>query len=189
MTRSRLPDPERIEREFSELYTELKLLAGQVWRSNPSATLTRTALLNEAYLRLARSQSAAVVDRAHFKRLAASAMRKILIDAARRRESLKRGAGWVQVTAEQVVDHNATDLDQLLQLNEAIDRLASIAPRQAELVVLRFFGGLEAREAATELGISDSAGARDWRAARAWLAVELGESGAERLDPDAESEA
>jgi len=161
--------------EFAALYTELKVLAGQVWRSNPSATLNRTALLNEAYLKLARSESAQAVDRAHLKRLAASAMRMILVDAARRRQSLKRGAGWIAVTAENAADPLQADLDRLIELNDAIERLARQAPRQAELVVLRFFGGLEVMEAAAELGISESAAARDWRAARAWLAVELGQ--------------
>lgn len=165
----------RLEDEFEALYTELRELAGQVWRSNPSPTLNRTALLNEAYLKLARSDSARAVDRTHFKRLAASAMRKILIDAARRRESLKRGAGWVRVTGEPSTDPRDAEVDRLLEVNEAIERLAAIAPRQAELVVLRFFGGLEVTEAAEELGVSRSSAARDWRAARAWLSVELGD--------------
>ena len=159
---------------FADLYAELKELAGQVWRSNPSATISRTALLNEAYLKLARSESARAVDRTHLKRLAAAAMRKILIDAARQRQSLKRGAGWVRTTSEQGLDPSQ-DIDRLIELNTAIERLAVLAPRQAELVVLRFFGGLEIKEAAEELGVSESAAARDWRAARAWLSVELGD--------------
>ncbi len=166
---------EQLSDQFRALYTELKELAGHVWRSNPNTTLNRTALLNEAFVKLAGSSSANAAGKTHFKRLAASAMRKVLIDAARRRQSLKRGAGWVQVTVEDAADPRELDLDGLIALNDAIDALSALAPRQAEFVVLRFFGGLDVKEAAEELGISESAAKRDWRAARAWLSVELGD--------------
>ncbi|ANM30946.1 hypothetical protein ABI59_17225 [Acidobacteria bacterium Mor1] len=171
------PKPEELGDRFAELYTELRDLAGQIWRHNPSATLQRTALLNEAFLRLAGSKSVRPTDEKHFKRLAASAMRRVLIDAARRRQSLKRGEGWVAVTADSQPDPRLDDLDRLLAVDRALDKLAAQSERAAKLVELRFFAGLEVREAAELLDISVSQATRDWRAARAWLSVELEDPG------------
>ena len=167
------PMPTDLEQRFEELYTELRDLAGHVWRGNPSRTLTRTALLNEAFLRLARSSGVSPKDDLHFKRIAASAMRRVLIDAARRRQSLKRGEGWVEVPASDVAQPDELGLDGLVALHRAIDKLAVGSRRAASLVELRFFGGLEVGEAAAVLGISAAQAGRDWRAAKAWLEAEL----------------
>ena len=174
---------EALGEQFAELYTELRDLAGNIWRGNPSATLHRTALLNEAFVRLSRSDTARPTDPREFKRLAASVMRRVLIDAARRRQSLKRGEGWVAVTADSVPDPRVDDLDRLLAVDRALERLAAQSERSAKLVELRFFAGMEVNEAAELLEISPSQAARDWRAARAWLEVELEDLDLRAEDP------
>lgn len=158
---------------FSEAYEELRRLAATVRQGDPSATLSPTALVNEAWLKLADSPHVARTSRLHFKRIAARAMRQVLIEAARRRQADKRGGGAAFVTFEDSMGETATAADELLVLDEALDRLAVLSPRQGALVEARFFGGLELREAATLLEISEATAVRDWRSARAWLAAEL----------------
>jgi RNA polymerase sigma factor (TIGR02999 family) len=162
---------------FSATYEELRRLAGSVRRGDPSATLSPTALVNEAWLKLAASPALGVTSRLHFKRIAARAMRQVLVEAARRRTAEKRGgANAAFVTFDEAVD-GATGAgssgDEVLALDVALDELARVAPRQAQLVESRFFGGLDVRETAESLGISEATVLRDWRAARAWLAAEL----------------
>ena len=142
-------------------------------RGDPSATLTPTALVNEAWLKLSTSPELASLPPVHFKRIAARAMRQVLIESARRRLADKRGAGVALVTFDESLDQGATTPEALLQLHDALEALAQANPRQAALVECRFFGGLETAEIAELLGISEATVLRDWRAARAWLSHEL----------------
>lgn len=172
------PDEDRraLDAVFSEAYEELRRLAARVREGDPSATLSPTALVNEAWLKLSDSPHVARTSRLHFKRIAARAMRQVLIEAARRRHAEKRGGGSAFVTFDDSMDSAGempTAAGELLALDEALDRLATLSPRQSTLVEARFFGGLELREAAALLEISEATAVRDWRSARAWLAAEL----------------
>jgi RNA polymerase sigma factor (TIGR02999 family) len=160
---------------FSATYEELRRLAASVRRGDPSATLTPTALVNEAWLKLARSPRIAVTSEQHFKRLAARAMRQLLVEAARRRLADKRGNGLAPVTISFEMESEAVQAGdrELVQLDAALQALAQLNPRQAEMVESRFFGGLEIPAIAALLEISEATVLRDWRAARAWLAREL----------------
>jgi RNA polymerase sigma factor (TIGR02999 family) len=167
---------------FSATYEELRRLAATVRRGDPSATLNPTALVNEAWLKLAGSPSVADTPRLHFKRIAARAMRQVLVDAARRRNRHKRGDGAALVTFDESL-FDRSDFAQskdafacekeLLDLDAALDELARIEPRQAMMVESRFFGALEVSEIATLLEVSEATILRDWRAAKAWLVREL----------------
>jgi RNA polymerase sigma factor (TIGR02999 family) len=159
---------------FSVTYEELRRLASTVRRGDPSATLSPTALVNEAWIKLAASPRFAATSRLHFKRIAARAMRQLLIEAARRRNARKRGGGdnWT-VTFDDPVQEAASTGAELLALDTALSELARANPRQALMVESRFFGGLDAAEAAEMLGVSEATILRDWRAAKAWLAREL----------------
>jgi RNA polymerase sigma factor (TIGR02999 family) len=163
---------------FSATYEELRRLASAVRRGDPSATLSPTALVNEAWLKLAGSPHVAQTSPMHFKRIAARAMRQVLVEAARRRHADKRGGrqdAAVVTFDESIADVplNGTSADELLALDTALDTLARLQPRQALLVESRFFGGLDIAETAALLEISESTALRDWRAAKAWLAHEL----------------
>jgi RNA polymerase sigma factor (TIGR02999 family) len=159
---------------FSVTYEELRRLASTVKRGDPSATITPTALVNEAWLKLAGSPELASTSPLHFKRIAARAMRQVLVEAARRRSAEKRGGGDVAfVTFDDALAQPVTASHDLLALDAALEELARLNPRQAQMVESRFFGGLEVSETATLLGVSEATVLRDWRAARAWLAREL----------------
>lgn len=137
-------------------------------------TLQPTALVHEAWMRLGGDDDApAFRNRAHFFGAAAEAMRRILIDHARRRQAAKRGAGIVMVDLDALeIPSPMADDDQLLALNEALEKLAGVDPRKAELVKLRYFVGLNFEEAAAALGIPLPTAKQWWTYARAWLAVE-----------------
>lgn len=168
------PDRQALDDLFSATYEELRRLASTVRRDDPSATISPTALVHEAWLKLAASHSLAPTSRLHFKRIAARAMRQVLIEAARRRNAEKRGGGDVaMVTFEDSLEEIATTSDELLALDEALDSLARIHPRQASMVESRFFGGLDVTETAELLEVSEATILRDWRAAKAWLGQEL----------------
>ena len=159
---------------FSAAYEELRRLAASVRRSDPSATLSPTALVNEAWLKLAASPHFAVTSPAHFKRIAARAMRQVLVEAARKRLAGKRGGGEALVTFdESAAASPTTTAAELVALDEALDALARVSPRQALMVESRFFGGLDVPEIGALLGVSEATVLRDWRAAKAWLAREL----------------
>lgn len=166
-------DPRTLDELFSATYEELRRLAAAVRRDDPSATLSPTALVNEAWLKLRSSPGIAPTSLLHFKRIAARAMRQVLIEAARRRHAEKRGGDSALVTFDESVEAAPTTSDDLLALDEALKALAQIEPRQATLVESRFFGGLDVAETAALLEISESTVLRDWRAAKAWLAREL----------------
>jgi RNA polymerase sigma factor (TIGR02999 family) len=158
---------------FSLAYDELRRLAASVSRGDPSATLSPTALVNEAWMKLAESPSFATTSRIHFKRIAARAMRQVLIEAARRRNASKRGGGAAVVTFDDALHDRATGAEELLALDAALDELTRLHPRQALMVESRFFGGLDIPETAELLHVSEATVLRDWRAAKAWLAHEL----------------
>ncbi|MGH9348060.1 MAG: ECF-type sigma factor [Vicinamibacterales bacterium] len=159
---------------FSVTYEELRRLASTVKRGDPSATLNPTALVNEAWLKLAGSPEVARASRLHFKRIAARAMRQILVEAARRRNARKRGGGdVVLVTFDESLGQPPSCGDDLLALDVALEELGRIQPRQATMVESRFFGGLDVTETAALLEVSEATILRDWRAAKAWLAHEL----------------
>jgi RNA polymerase sigma factor (TIGR02999 family) len=157
---------------FSAAYEELRRLAATVRRNDPSATLSPTALVNEAWLKLADSPAVARTSPLHFKRIAARAMRQVLVEAARRRNAEKRGGGAPVVTFDDAMS-TVTTADDVLGLDAALEELARIEPRQALMVESRFFGGLDVAESAELLGVSEATVLRDWRAARAWLSREL----------------
>ncbi|HTD59116.1 MAG TPA: ECF-type sigma factor [Gemmatimonadaceae bacterium] len=164
---------QELDQLFSLTYEELRRLASSVRRGDPSATLSPTVLVNEAWLKLEGSRAIGATSRAHFKRIAARAMRQVLIEAARRRHSQKRGGGMAPVTFDDSMAETSARADDLLALDAALDALARIEPRQAMMVESRFFGGLDVAETAQLLEVSEATILRDWRAAKAWLAREL----------------
>jgi RNA polymerase sigma factor (TIGR02999 family) len=164
-----------LDQLFSLTYEELRRLASTVKRGDPSNTLCPTALVNEAWLKMAKSPGIAAESPLHFKRIAARAMRQLLIEAARRRNSHKRGGDGeaIFVTFDESLDGASTDGEQLLALDAALTELAGFEPRQAAIVESRFFGGLEVSEISALLGVSEATVLRDWRAAKAWLGQAL----------------
>lgn len=168
-----IDDGRLLDDVFSATYEELRRLASTIRRGDPSATLSPTALVNEAWLKLRESPHLARASRVHFKRIAARAMRQVLIEAARRRRADKRGGGATLVTFDDSIHASSATAEELLALDEALRDLAKLQPRQATLVESRFFGGLDVAETAELLEVSESTVLRDWRAAKAWLAHEL----------------
>jgi RNA polymerase sigma factor (TIGR02999 family) len=162
---------------FSITYEELRRLAASVRRDDPSATLNPTALVHEAWLKLANSPAFVAVSRLHFKRIAARAMRQVLIEAARRRSSGKRGGGQaVVVGLEKAMEQPVSTAGEVMRLDAALDELEKLNPRQAAMVESRFFGGLDVSETAELLGVSEATVLRDWRVVKAWLAHQLHDS-------------
>jgi len=170
-----IPDRRALDELFSLTYEELRRLASSVKRGDPSVTLSPTALVNEAWLKLAKSPGIHAMSSLHFKRIAARAMRQLLIEAARRRHSRKRGGDgdFIFVTLDEATDGPPATAGDLLALNSALEELNGLEPRQAAIVESRFFGGLEMREIASLLGLSEATVLRDWRAAKAWLGHRL----------------
>jgi len=166
-------DRQELNELFGATYEELRRLASTVRSRTPSATLNPTALVNEAWLKLAGSPGFSAISPLHFRRSAARAMRQVLIDAARRRQTQKRGGGEMFVTLDGVPEQSMVTGDELIALDGILEELARMNPRQATIVESRFFGGLEIAEIAALLEISEATVLRDWRAARAWLATEL----------------
>ena len=167
-------DAQAAEQLMPLVYDELrKLAAAQMAKEAPGQTLDATALVHEAYLRLVGAQPFA--DRRHFFRVAAEAMRRILIDQARRKRRIKHGGQLERVPLSDVELAAQAPAEQLLALDEALDRLAALDPIKAELVKLRYFAGLDEEEAAAALGISRATASRYWTYARAWLINALDE--------------
>jgi RNA polymerase sigma factor (TIGR02999 family) len=174
--RPELDRPE-LDRLFSATYEELRRLASSVRRDEPGSTLNPTALVNEAYLKLADSLRLVPESKLHFKRIAARAMRQVLVEAARRRSAQKRGGQMAFVTLDESMDAAVECSGDIVALDGALDDLAKMEPRQAMIVEYRFFGGMELNETAALLDVSESTIVRDWRAARAWLGRELRRAG------------
>jgi len=157
------------------VYDELRRVAGQkMANEQPGHTLQPTALVHEAWLRLGGCEAPSFQNRAHFIGAAAEAMRRILIERARRRVAAKRGAGAKHLDVQVLeIPSPIADDDQLLAVNEALEKFAALDPRKAELVKLRYFVGMSFEEAATALGIAVPTAKQWWAYTRAWLSVEL----------------
>jgi RNA polymerase sigma factor (TIGR02999 family) len=147
-----------------------------VRRGSPGLSVSPTTLVNEAWAKLASSPSIAATSRLHFKRIAARAMRQVLVEAARRRAAQKRGGPDVAfVTFDDSVAQSTCTSKELLALDAALDELERMQPRQAQMVEYRFFSGLDVAETAALLDVSEATIHRDWRAVKAWLATRLRE--------------
>jgi RNA polymerase sigma factor (TIGR02999 family) len=156
-------------------YQELRRIArGQMARERPGRTLQPTGLVHEAYLRLTAGAEIGWQNRAHFYTAAAEAMRRILIERARRRTAAKRGGGAARVPLDEAEVAGATEDERLVELDEALSRLAERDPRRARVVELRFFGGLTEEQVARVLEVSPRTVRRLWTGARAWLHREIG---------------
>lgn len=162
---------EALDRLLPLVYEELRAVAGrQLRRERPDHTLHATALVHEAYVKLAGGSGVEAADRAHFLAIAARAMRQVLVDHARRRMAAKRGGDWAVTTLSD--GHDAVDFrpEEMLALDRALDGLE---PRQRQVVEYRFFAGMEESEIAAVLNVSERTVRRDWVKARAWLYREL----------------
>jgi len=166
-------DQATLDRLFSAAYEELRRLAATVRKYDSNATLSPTTLVNEAWLKLSKTPPAGFASHLHFKRIAARAMRQILVDTARKKTALRHGGDFLQVTLDDGVEESVAAAGDLIAMDDALRELARINPRQASMIEARFFGGLDVKETAELLGISEATVLRDWRAARAWLSVEL----------------
>lgn len=169
-----LGDPREAAQVLAMVYDELRALARrQLAGERPDHTLRPTALVHEAYLRLADSGPLSINGRRHFLRLAARAMRQILVDSAREHGAQKRGGGWQRVTLDGNLAGAQNRPWDVVALHRALERLAALEPRLEQLVELRFFTGLTMNEAADALGVSPRKAAKDWAAVRLWLRKEL----------------
>jgi RNA polymerase sigma-70 factor, ECF subfamily len=167
-------DEAAIDRLMPVVYQELRRIAGNLMRrQRHNQTLQATALVNEAYLKLIDSSRVNWQNRAHFFAMSARLMRRILVDAARRRNSQKRGGEQLRITLDERLEIPADDQIDLVALDEALTRLTELNPRYCQIVELRYFAGLTEEEVATALKISERTVRRDWSLARAWLFREL----------------
>jgi len=172
--RGALDERQALDSLFSVTYEELRRLAAAVKRVDARATLSPTTLVNEAWLKLAKWPDFASQSRLHFKRIAAQAMRQILIESARRRTAQKRGGRELIIVAfDDSGDETASCDKELIALDTALRELARLNPRQATMIESRFFGGMDITETAALLEVSHATILRDWRAAKAWLANEI----------------
>jgi RNA polymerase sigma factor (TIGR02999 family) len=166
-------DPEAFGAVFPLVYDELRRMARHRMRGErPGHTLSPTALVHEAYLKLAGLERIEWRNRAQFFALAAQAMRQVLVDHALKRKAQKRGGGQVHVTLDGVHGHTPP-VEEILALDEVLKRLEFLHERRARVVVCRFFAGMEVEETAAALGVSEATVKRDWSVARAWLNREL----------------
>jgi RNA polymerase sigma factor (TIGR02999 family) len=167
-------DREAVDRLLVAVYDELqKLAAHKLARERPGQTLQATALVHEAYLRLLGDQTARWENSGHFFAAAAEAMRRILVEAARRKARLKHGGGRPTREIEETDAIVAPDALDMLALDEALEKLAREDPVKAELVKLRYFAGLTVEEAGRMLGVSRATADRYWTFARTWLRYEM----------------
>jgi RNA polymerase sigma factor (TIGR02999 family) len=165
------------------VYTELEQLARRRMRAEgPGHSLQPTDLVNEVYLRLVQQQHAEWRHRAQFLAVAATLMRRILVDRARRRLYQKRGGAAVRVSLDDVTAASPERPDEVIQLDEALQRLQQQDLRKARVVELRYFGGLTIEEISGFLGVSQITVKRDWAMARAWLRREISHAAAERRE-------
>lgn len=167
-------DPAALDELMPLVYSELRRIAQSYLRSERVGhTLQATALANEAYLRLIQQRDAGIESRAHFLGLAATMMRRILVDYARKRMAHKRG--WEgRVTLNEEKAGSTEKGEQLVALDEALQKLTELSPRQSRVVELKYFGGLTIEETAAVLEISPATAKREWSMARAWLRMTLG---------------
>ena len=167
-------NPEALESLMPLVYNELKRLAGSyLRRERPDHTLQSAALVNEAYLRLVDQTQTRWQNKAHFYGIAAQMMRRILADHARGHNAAKRGAGMPELELNEAMAQAQSRSVDVLDLEEALQKLEKMDPQQGRIVELRFFSGLSIEDTANVLGISPATVKRDWAAARAWLFREV----------------
>jgi len=171
-----VPDaPLSIDHLFPVVYDELRRVAHRhMWHERTGHTLSTTALVHEVYLRLASKRGMPVADRAHFFALAARAMRQVLVDCARRYRGSRRGGGYPLLSLDEASAAAVTRADEMVELDEALSRLADLEPRLAQVVECRFFAGLSEEETADAVGVTARTVRRDWVKAKGWLYRELG---------------
>ncbi len=169
-------DSDAWERLVELVYPDLKRLARGALRGGDRRTLDTTALVHECYLRLARA-SGAPRDSSHLLALAVRIMRQVLVDHARERLATKRGGGAAAVTLDEALLPDQPQFETLIEIDDALKRLARLQPRQAQVFECRYFGGLSDEETALVLAISPRTVHRDWDAGRAWLAGQLDAAG------------
>jgi RNA polymerase sigma factor (TIGR02999 family) len=158
------------------VYEELRILAAQkLSQEKPGQTLQATALVHEAYLRLVGTEDQNWDNKGHFFKAAAEAMRRILVERARRKKNLKNGGAYQRIGLQEsmVMDKGESSIDHLLAVDEALEKLSSKDKVKADLVKLRYFAGLTGKQAANVLGISPSTADRYWKYARCWLRYEI----------------
>jgi len=166
-------DPDALDALLPLLYDDLHELAHrQRRRQHGPETMNTTSLLHEAYLKLVRADGS-FEDRTHFFRAAAQAMRQILVDYARRRQAEKRGGGQAAATYDDAEFAVVRRSEELIALDDALNRLSAMSPRQSEIVNMRYFAGFTIPETAELMGLSPATVWRDWAAAQAWLQQEL----------------
>jgi RNA polymerase sigma factor (TIGR02999 family) len=174
-------DPAALNEAFHLVYDEVRAIArARVARAGGGGTMDTTAVVHEAYLKLARHGGLSFADRQHFLAVASTAMRQVLLDHARRRLSARRGGGVEHLSltaADPAADEQAREV---VALDEALGRLAALDPQLSRLVDLRYFGGLTIEETAQALAVSEATVKRAWRRARAWLQRELDTGAGER---------
>jgi len=156
------------------IYAELRRIARHHFRHERlNHTLQPTALVHEAYLRLMGSRLPTLKNRAHFYRIASKAMRRILVEHARSRNAAKRGGRQEHVELDEAIDLSSQRVPAFIALDEALTRLEQFDPRQAQIVELRFFGGMSVQETAKALGVGITTVKDEWRLAKAWLRYEM----------------
>lgn len=167
-------DPAIFDRLLSLVYAELRKLAdGYLRRERPDHTLQATALVHEAFLKLSGQCTVDWQSKQHFLAIAATSMRRILVDHAREKHTLRRGGDRDRVNLDSDLVATQSDDTDLVALDEALDELAALDERKVKVVEMRFFVGMTLEETAAALGISDATVKREWRTARAWLRREL----------------
>jgi len=176
-------DEDARDRLAAKVYDELHRIARRYMKDERArATLQTTALVNEVYLRLAAAKNIDWEHRGQFFSISAQMMRRVLVDAARARGSAKRGAGVVKVNVDEAANLSPESDASVIALHEALDALAKMAPRQAQVVELRYFGGLSVAETVEVMKVSERTVMRDWDFAKAWLTRELNRRSPARVD-------
>jgi len=171
-------DASALARLTPRVYLELRRLAGRCMHDQPPGrTIQTTALVHEAYLRLIDLQWVDWQDRAHFFAVSAQIMRRILLDAARKRVAAKRGGGSPRVNLDEIPDVSSRRANEIIALDDALTALAEVQPRKARIVELRFFAGLSVEETAAVLKVSADTVMRDWKLAKLWLRAALSAKG------------
>lgn len=171
-------DATALDRLTPVVYGELKrIAAAYMRRESPDNSLQPTALVHEAYLKLVDTSLMEWQDRAHFFAISARIMRRILVDAARSKGAGKRGGGAIRVEINESIDGVPLQNEQMLRLDDALNALAKLDARKADVVEMRFFAGLSVEETAEFLKISPQSVMRDWKLARSWLAREMERAG------------
>jgi RNA polymerase sigma factor (TIGR02999 family) len=175
-------DQQALEKLLPLIYNELRHLAHNfLYRERPGHTLQTTALVHEAYLKLIDQRDARWQNRAHFFAIAAQAMRRILIDSARKHAAQKRGGPQEKLSLDEAAEVSLESDTKLLALDEALNALAEIDPQQSRIVELRYFGGLTIEETAEVMNSSPATVKREWAMARAWLHQKLTENSLEGI--------